>query len=331
MHRNPVNPFSLVSSAEKREYSSQPLGACPGQKEFQVGSAFLMNRAYENRKFQLILRQKWLADYAEALDAIARLCTSDSELDLLFHLMDRFTFFEGKDTSRSVGELIGHMKDHWRLTSSATQIVAVSQDDSPDSSQALVQKLKPRLVEFEIGDTHVSNSVNKVARNASGRPTIVLCDEFVGTGTTMANKVNFVQNSVQSHSVSTSKEINVQIYVAVLAAMEPARQMIVDALTANGHAADNYFATVELPRGISDCFEAAEVGVRTSEMIRLESCLDQKQLPSGMTEFPTMGYGRAEALYAAEDENIPNSVFPLFWWRHLADGNSRKPMFNRYQ
>ena len=43
------------------------------------------------------------------------------------------------------------------------------------------------------------------------------------------------------------------------------------------------------------------------------------------------GYNHAEALYCRKYGNIPNSVFPIFWWKQYKDGSPRSPLFVRVQ
>ena len=46
-------------------------------------------------------------------------------------------------------------------------------------------------------------------------------------------------------------------------------------------------------------------------------------------ELPKYGYGKVESLYAREDGNTPNSVFPIFWWPFYKNQNVRVTLLTR--
>jgi len=78
--------------------------------------------------------------------------------------------------------------------------------------------------------------------------------------------------------------------------------------------------------GISGLFTGDELEHQLNLMYSLESKLmpeiDGKKLPK-------FGYGGAESLYAVEDGNTPNSVFPIFWWPKNANNKNRNPLLER--
>ena len=83
-----------------------------------------------------------------------------------------------------------------------------------------------------------------------------------------------------------------------------------------------------LERGISDFYKGAELRRGRTYMRILESLLDQE---FGQKPFPAFGYGGAEALFAIKNRDVPNSVFPIFWWPQLANGNRRQPLLTRHE
>ena len=39
----------------------------------------------------------------------------------------------------------------------------------------------------------------------------------------------------------------------------------------------------------------------------------------------------SEALFCRKSKNVPNNVFPIFWWKRYADNSDRKTLFIRSQ
>ena len=83
-------------------------------------------------------------------------------------------------------------------------------------------------------------------------------------------------------------------------------------------------------KGISGRYRKEELLKRIWSMRYLESQLGSE---SGETKLKdnSWGYGHAEALYCRQFGNIPNSVFPIFWWNKNIDGSERKSVFTRVQ
>jgi hypothetical protein len=81
-----------------------------------------------------------------------------------------------------------------------------------------------------------------------------------------------------------------------------------------------------LLKGITESSPASRVKTDISLMLRIEAALLASK--DGFT-LPSLGYGGAESLYCMDGGNAPNSVFPIFWWPWLADGNQRETLLNR--
>ncbi|MEW8231481.1 MAG: hypothetical protein AB2745_14225 [Candidatus Thiodiazotropha endolucinida] len=83
-----------------------------------------------------------------------------------------------------------------------------------------------------------------------------------------------------------------------------------------------------LKKGIAHNYAGAALKKAYKDMLRLESNLASED--SGKP-LPSLGRGRAEALYYHEGGNLPNSVFPVFWWPKLYNGDNRTPLLFRFQ
>lgn len=88
---------------------------------------------------------------------------------------------------------------------------------------------------------------------------------------------------------------------------------------------DRYYFCELLKKGISDHFEGDQLKENIAAVTNMEKQLDK---PKKVKRF-SMGFMQSESLYNLADTNIPNNVFPIFWWRYLIGGVPRKRIFQR--
>ena len=81
-----------------------------------------------------------------------------------------------------------------------------------------------------------------------------------------------------------------------------------------------------LNKGITEQLDGEEKSEAVKNMKSLEKKLGGRL--NGKF-FPTFGYERSESLYAIEPYNIPNNVFPIFWWPKYKNRKYRKTIFKR--
>jgi len=129
----------------------------------------------------------------------------------------------------------------------------------------------------------------------------------------MLNRVNKLKRDLLDKKIN---EYSIRIYS--IAACETGSQV----LKKEGI---ELFCNIILPKGISDHYKENKEE-KIDLMRRLESLLLPEYEGKPM---PSMGYGGVEALYAREDGNTPNSVFPVFWWPYYADENKRPTILIR--
>ena len=86
------------------------------------------------------------------------------------------------------------------------------------------------------------------------------------------------------------------------------------------------YTPLVLKKGITDFFRNKDVSRYIEQMLNIESKLN----PINKGEvLPSLGYGRSESLFAIEGINVPNNVFPAFWWPLLRGEVERKTIFQR--
>ena len=86
------------------------------------------------------------------------------------------------------------------------------------------------------------------------------------------------------------------------------------------------FVAFQLGKGISDHYQGESLPQAIDAMLALEMLLEPEV---GGEKLPSLGWGKAEALYAASVGNTPNSVFPVFWWRYLCQMKERDTILHR--
>jgi hypothetical protein len=197
--------------------------------------------------------------------------------------------------------MASRIKDHWVLNPDTTIISAIAEGSSTDGSQVIVKGLEAALPRAWNGA--ITNSINPVFK--FNKRLIVLVDDFVGTGSKIQKKILNIKRN------SRAKSIPVEIFVLVVAGMKEGLQRLRDEI---GN--ENVFSCIELSKAISEDIEKPLLRKAIDAMLELEG----EFLPPDPFPRPPeyvschFGYGGSEALFWIEGFNIPNNVFPLFWW-----------------
>lgn len=274
---------------------------------------------------KLFFNNPWLGKHEEAFNELVEACDTFDEQLLIFDLLDRFNYVKIDDMKVHLENIVKYIFETLKLPIDKTQIVATTVDTAADSAQMIIQFLKPIFAKLGYRDVKIVNSIRDSVRNVIKYPNVVYVDEFVGTGKTMVRRI---RDFSKNYDLEVNKEIangntgaNYVIYVAVLASMIEAKVEI-------EKTGVSMFASLWLNKGISYHYEGEDLDSACLRMKRLETLLVNDV---NADKFPSFGYGKAEALYCLEEGNIPNSVFPLFWWPSFVDGTQRQPMFFRME
>lgn len=264
--------------------------------------------------FKLLQKQPWLSNKGDCLDELMEMCVHLDEQQLVCGLLDRFKYLSAQELSQYLNQMAAQIIKVWALPEGQTQIVAMTHDHKADSAQLILQMLKPILVQYGWSNATLVNRCDKAAKHIVTHPIVVLVDEFSGTGKTVCGRLKTIQRC--------SAEKNVQSYevkVCLVACMEEGKRRI-------EREGVEVYAPLVQRKGITDHYIGDELDGARDKMLRLESLL--KQAIDGKS-LPSFGHGGAEALYGAELGNVPNNVFPLFWWPQMEDGRQRNALFTR--
>ena len=234
----------------------------------------------------------------------------ENQKRLIEYLVHSFLYVDS-DLSNEFCRLIAdQITQKWKLKPSNTFVSAACDNSKPDGSQLMVQKLKNH---FPYGwyDYDFVNSLPVAVHKLHNNDNLVICDDFIGTGKTLKGKIQYVNKIIAEKGLN-----KIGIYIVAFAAMSFSRADLHYPL----------YACRYMPKGISETLTGNKLLIATRIMQNMEGLL--KSHIRGLY-LPRFGYGRSESLYNFEGDNIPNNVFPIFWWKKYADDSLRMPMFRR--
>lgn len=275
-----------------------------------------MDREPLRQLFQLSLAQPWLETRQSELFETMDLCQDVNEQGLVCDLLFRFKYVPADELNDCLAQIGDKITNVWRCNPERTKIVAINRSDYSDSSQHILWLLKPIFADY-----HGWNTTSFVAKMSDAVPltgnenSIVLIDEFSGTGRTMAKAIGWYRQKL------TDKGVSAKIYVCCLAAMQKG----IEAIQKDS---DGLFVCHVLQRGISDHYEGEALTAATAIMERLEGVLAPKVGHEELSKYK-FGYKRSETLYYYQNGNPVNNIFPIFWWKELKETKRWRPIFRR--
>ncbi len=261
--------------------------------------------------FNLGLQYEWLITCEEGFMELWNSSGEDiNQKKLILYLIHNFLYVDSNKADEFCEKIVRQITEIWGLQPRNTTITASCDDSNPDGSQLMVQKLKNRFP-FRWQEFDFSNSLPQALYRINSNDNLVICDDFVGTGSTIVRKIEY------AHKVIRERELeNVQLYIVSFAAMQFSKAAIVCQV----------YSCEWLLKGISESLTGDNRIIATKIMEEMERILSPR---IGRQYLPKFGYKRSESLYNYENDNIPNNVFPIFWWKKYRDNSFRVPMFRK--
>lgn len=266
--------------------------------------------------FTLTQGQRWLENKGAEIHEILSLCNSDNESEVVVDLLSRFHFTSASEHFAKVDLLAKQIAEGWECNPQKTLIVALERGQCADSSSRIVQDLKAPFAYLEGWKTpNFISKLGDAVALADDETTIVVVDDFVGSGGSVESKVAWLRKELKAAGK------NPVIGVAVVSAMEKSKE-VVEA------EADEFFALEWLQRGISDHYQGADLKTATAAMEELEKQLSSRNGRKKLKDY-NFGWKRTEAIFYTEGSNPPNNNFPIFWWPMLKPKRKRNPILRR--
>lgn len=277
----------------------------------------MQTKAEFNWVFQLLQKRgDFLRDKHQELGELFRLCDNQLQRNLVSSILERFFFLDGK----GYGVLLAKMAQHIKTLGYPVDkmvVVAMAIDNSPDSSQEVLQNLKVYLArEFDEEIKLCNNMSDLKGWYNKGYRHFIAVDEFVGSGQTVRSRYRNVFKKINTTDKPT-------IDFCILTGLEKAVvELRSDSIPIK------VFKLV--PRGISDFYFGDALALNIDCMLSLEAKLADSINKLRLSDH-SLGYHKSEAIYCKENGNIPNNVFPIFWWKKYKNNSKRKTLFTRVQ
>lgn len=262
---------------------------------------------------QLHMKYEWLQYEPDALFELWCLADNEEQKKLIEFLIHNFLYVNGKDLDWGCKSIVNQIEIGWGLTAENTIITATCNNSNPDGSQMILQRIKNKL-SGEWREKMLYNSLPVAANVLQENNNIVMVDDFIGTGNTMYRKVNYLLEILSKRNIE-----KYSIYIVSIAAMNFAKETLENLNIP-------YYSVHWLLKGISEKINLPERMNAIKAMEALEAKLKDEVFGR---KLPKFGYKQSESLFAIESNNIPNNVFPIFWWTHLKDNTLRKTLFHR--
>ena len=262
--------------------------------------------------FNLGLQYEWLLNYDDGFMELWDSTGDDiNQKKLILYLIHKFLYVDSNKADEYCEKIVHQITDIWGLQPRNTTITAACDNSNPDGSQLMIQKLKNRFPyhwrEFDFSNSLPEALYEKINSNDN----LVICDDFIGTGLTIERKTAYALNVIRERGLE-----NVQLYIVSFAAMLFSKTAITHPL----------YSSEWLLKGISETLTGDNLIVATKIMEEMEDLLKPR---IGRQYLPKFGFERSESLYNYENDNIPNNVFPIFWWQKYKDNKFRVPMFRK--
>lgn len=265
--------------------------------------------------FSLQKRQKtMLKGKEESLLELYRICDQDFQRNLLRDLLIEFHCFDDDIYNLALIEMSRYIIN-LGFPKEETAIVALCHDSNADSSQALLQDIKVPLARLSGTTYKTINRFDKIQKYYNqGYRYFIGIDEFTGSGDTIVNRYDdFIRQKFNDAVIN----------FCIMAGMVHARKRI-----ENNNIPINIVYLMK--RGISDHYKNGDLENNIQGIHNLEDKLAAKIGITSLSDYH-LGYKQSESLFTRLNRNVPNNVFPIFWWKAYSSNNNRLTLFDRIQ
>ncbi len=175
------------------------------------------------RMFNLCHTYKWLNDKSSEFCELWNMADDEEQILLIELMISKFTYVSPDDFDREISQKIAtQIVNKWRLTPENTVITAICDARDPDGSQVVVQTIKNKFPLTWGKDRIYANILEGVHTLTNGM-SIVLVDDFIGTGKTICRKIKYVHDYCIKNHIT-----DINIKVVALAMMNFAEGAILD-------------------------------------------------------------------------------------------------------
>lgn len=272
-----------------------------------------------NNVMNLCMRHSWLVPRQNKLLDLIDFCDDKNSKDLIFSLLNRFTYLTSENLNILLNEISEHIVNDSNFKQENCQLLSMTYDDEADSGQKVLDNLKMPL--FQNGWRNIK-TVNKLGKSikyyGEGKNQIIVVDEFIGSGKTLRNRINYLNKNIPG-------DFEV-IFCFIAGTKETIEKLQTEGI--------KVFCPLQLDKGITDFYKDSNLRDAEDLMLNLELKLAQNINDKQLYDY-SFGYGKGdpEALFSMEgcNGNTPNSVFPIFWWLNDINNKERNTLLTRYE
>jgi len=279
-------------------------------------------KAFE-KVFQLAFKYPWLQPKTEALSTLLfEDCESEEQTQLIVDILDHLRHITIQEYNESISNLALDIAT-CGLEPKLTFITAMSADSKSDSGQSVLYDLKVELSKLNwdgyrsVSRYDQTSKIYKEFKKINGDQSvnIVLVDNFVGTGSTVINRVKRIQ---EIFSQVNYPEPN--ILVKVLICSESGKKNIKE------ENIDFSYTYIVNDNILEKIYDKHQVENKKNMMKAIEAKLSNSH---NERDLPSLGYGELQIALSIESKNTPNNVFPIFWWKYYSDYRVRDVLLHR--
>ncbi len=243
--------------------------------------------------------QPWLSNKVDEItNLLCNECNHPDEKDLVFNLLNRFTYISNNDFSNILENIVNKITSCDQYDIGNTIVAATAMGSKPDSSQLVLQAMKPFFQKNNWDNPKLINNADKIINQFPEYYNVIFVDEFIGTGSTIYGRVTSLKKKLKD---SCYNNFTLKVYAV-------ATSIIGKNFLENKNI--DLDCDIVINRGISDHFSHDKDD--KLQLMRGLECILSKWFNN--RKMHSLGYGEAEVLYAREKANTPNNVFPVFWW-----------------
>ncbi len=263
-------------------------------------------------------QQQMLTDKQLIVLDLLSTCPDDGSRKMVYNLLINFSEMNEEIYNLALIEIKNHIISK-KIPYVNIGIIATSIDSEPDSSQEIAQSFKLTWALDDNPPISIKNSFNarNTLINKEKKTHIFLIDDFIGSGKTCRSRYNVLKNEFKHIT-------DLHIHFCFIAGMQHAIK------TLQEEGIDIYCAYT-MKKGITESYSnPQDIAIHIAQMKKLESSL-APQINDTLLSEHTLGYGMAEALFCRRYQNIPNNVFPIFWWKKDLNATKRNTLYTRVQ
>lgn len=283
-----------------------------------------------SRLCELYYKHPWLSKETnhEGLEALWFDFEKREERAIIKTLLENFRYLTFEQAESILKVQLLKCREEWGILPANTIFVAIRKTKFADGSSMFLQFLKTILVQMDINwEEHnlISEMKDGIKYSKKGKMNeqgqiiekVVLIDDFIGTGETAKKQILEFKKSL------SGIDHKVDVYFLGLAGMN-------FGLAKASESGVLVKSVIELDRGINLSYSRFRRKKIRRKMVEMERIL-APQIKNYSLSDHSLGWGKSEALFSINRFNIPNNVFPVFWWKRYRDNRNRNTLFNRLQ